>query len=422
MTSSHADHALSTGTDYDALASRFRPLFDRIAAGTAEREHRRELPHEAIGWLKAAGFGAVRLPVRDGGAGASLPQLFRLLTELATADSNLPQALRGHFAFVEDWLNAPPGPQRTTWLDRFASGQLVGNAWSEAGDVPLGQTITKVSEKNGRLVLNGRKFYSTGSLFADWIDVFAQRERDGSDVIVAVATAQPGVILEDDWDGFGQRTTGSGTTRFEDAAVDTDNVIDFARRFKYQTAFYQLFHVATLAGIGHAIVRDAGELVRNRTRVYSHGNAARAGDDAQLQQVIGEIASWAYAADALALRAAQPLQQAYLARFGNDDEAERAANVAAEIESAQSQLVVSELVLRAATRLFDALGASATRSTTALDRHWRNARTVSSHNPLVYKARIVGDWVINGRTPPFVWRVGNGTAADSDATATEAAR
>lgn len=197
-------------------------------------------------------------------------------------------------------------------------------------------------------------------------------------------------------------------------------MIDFASRFKYQTAFYQLFHVATLAGIGHAIVRDAGELVRNRTRVYSHGNAERAGDDAQLQQVIGEIASWAYAADALALRAAQPLQQAYLARFGNDDEAEHAANVAAEIESAQSQLVVSELVLRAATRLFDALGASATRSTTALDRHWRNARTVSSHNPLVYKARIVGDWVINGRTPPFVWRVGNGAAATG--TATEVAR
>lgn len=415
MTSSHAAPDLSTGTDYDALASRFRPIFERIAAGTAERERNRELPHEAIGWLKSAGFGAIRLPASAGGAGASLSQLFRLLTELAAADSNLPQALRGHFAFVEDWLNAPAGPQRTTWFDRFASGQLVGNAWSEAGDVPLGQTVTKVSEQNGRLVLNGRKFYSTGSLFADWIDVFAQRAHDGSDVIVAVATAQPGVIREDDWDGFGQTTTGSGTTRFENATVDADNVIDFARRFKYQTAFYQLFHVATLAGIGHAIVRDAGELVRNRTRVYSHGNAPRAGDDAQLQQVIGEIASWAYAADALALRAAQPLQHAYEARFGGDEAAEQAANVAAEIESAQSQLVVSELVLRAATRLFDALGASATRSTTALDRHWRNARTVSSHNPLVYKARIVGDWIINGRTPPFVWRVGNGADANAGA-------
>src|SRR5262245_7183271 len=83
MTSSPAATDLSTGTDYDALASRFRPIFERIAAGTAERERRRELPHDAIGWLKAAGFGAVRLPVRDGGAGASLPQLFRLLTELA---------------------------------------------------------------------------------------------------------------------------------------------------------------------------------------------------------------------------------------------------------------------------------------------------------------------------------------------------
>ena len=208
--------------------------------------------------------------------------------------------MRGHFAFVEDWLNAPPGADRQTWFDRFASGQLVGNAWTETGDVALGQTITKVSEKNGRLVLNGRKFYSTGSLFADWIDVFAQRADDGRDVIVAVSTAQPGVIREDDWDGFGQTTTGSGTTRFEDATVDARDVIDFARRFKYQTAFYQLFHVATLAGIGHAIVRDAGDL-RRRTRVQPR-QRPRAADDAQLQQVIGEIASWAYAADALAAR------------------------------------------------------------------------------------------------------------------------
>ncbi|GJH35875.1 acyl-CoA dehydrogenase family protein [Paraburkholderia hospita] len=412
MTSSHAAE-LSIGTDYGSLANRFRPIFARIAEGAAQRDRSRELPHEAIGWLKDAGFGAVRIPVAHGGAGASLPQLFRLLIELAAADSNLPQALRAHFAFVEDWLNVPPGNERYTWFDRFVSGQLVGSAWSEVGDVAVGTLATKVSRRDGQFVVNGSKYYSTGSIFAEWIDVLAKREEDGADVIAAVSTNQPGVTRKDDWDGFGQTTTGSGTTVFDNAAVDAHNIIAFERRFRYQTAFYQLVHVATLAGIGAAITRDVGTLVRKRKRIYSHGNAPHVSEDAQIQQVAGEIASWAYAAQALTAQAAQPLQRVYEARFSDDAEAEYRANVDAEIESAQSQLVVSDLVLRAATHLFDALGASATSTTQALDRHWRNARTVSSHNPLVYKARIVGDWVINGKEPPFIWSIGNGPGRGS---------
>ncbi|KWZ47635.1 monooxygenase [Burkholderia savannae] len=402
------DHPLSTGTDYETLAARFRPIFARIAAGAIERDRTRTLPHEPIRWLQEAGFGAVRVPVQAGGAGASIPQLFRLLIELAAADSNLPQALRGHFAFVEDALNAPPGPAPQAWFDRFASGQLVGNAWTEVGDVALGEVKTRVSKRDGRWVVNGAKYYSTGAIFADWIDVYAQRADDGSPVIAAVATHQAGVIRDDDWDGFGQATTGSGTTRFVDAHVDEAHVTDFARRFKYQTAFYQLFHLATLAGIGRAVERDASALVRERKRIYSHGNAPRVSDDAQILQVVGEISAWAYAAEAVALRAAQPSQRAYEARFGGDAAAEHDANVAAEIESAQGQLVVSELVLRAATHLFDALGASAISAAKALDRHWRNARTVASHNPLVYKARIVGDRAVNGTEPPYVWQIGAG--------------
>jgi alkylation response protein AidB-like acyl-CoA dehydrogenase len=411
MTSRQTDIELSTGTDYETLARRFRPIFAEIAHGAAERDQQRILPHDAIAALKAAGFGAVRIPVRHGGAGASLPQLFRLLIELGAADSNLPQALRAHFAFVEDWLNAPPDADQHTWFDRFASGQLVGNAWTEVGDVALGQVKTRVSQRDGQFVLNGSKYYSTGSLYADWIDVYAQREENGSDVIAAVSAQQAGVVREDDWDGFGQSTTGSGTTHFRDAIVEARNIIDFNRRFKYQTAFYQLVHVATLAGIAEAAKHDAAALVRSRTRVYSHGNAGQASDDAQIQQVVGEIAAWAYAAQAVTLQAAEAAQRAYEAHFGGNAEAEHALNVEAELASAQSQLVASDLALRAGTHLFDALGASATRAPLALDRHWRNARTVSSHNPLVYKARIIGNWAINGTEPPFVWRIGNGPAS-----------
>ena len=399
---------LALGTDYERLASRFRPIFARIAAGTLEREQTRALPYEAIDWLKNAGFGAVRVPLAYGGAGASLPQLIQLLIELGEADSNLPQALRGHFAFVEDRLNAAPGPARDVWFQRFVAGELVGNAWTEAGDVAIGDVITRVSRDGERWVVNGEKYYSTGTIFADWIDVFARRDDNGRDVIAAVRTQQPGVTRSDDWDGFGQRSTGSGTTRFENAHVNEADIIDFSTRFQYQTAFYQLVLLAVLAGIGRAALRDVSHEVRTRRRIFSHGNAPSVAKDAQVQQVVGQIAARVFAAEATAVHAAAASQRAYETRFGEDRQAEHEANVAAELDSARAQIVIADLILQATTRLFDALGASATSESRRLDRHWRNARTAASHNPLIYKERIVGDWEINGTEPPYVWQIGSG--------------
>ncbi|PXC06905.1 monooxygenase, partial [Pseudomonas aeruginosa] len=146
----------------------------------------------------------------------------------------------------------------------------------QVGSVRLGEVLTRVSRKDdGRWVVNGSKYYSTGSLFSDWIDLYAQRDDTGADVIAAIRTDQPGVRQSDDWDGFGQRTTGSGTSLFEDAEVEEENLIDFASRFKYQTAFYQLVLLAVLAGTGRAALRDVAAEVRGRTRIYSHGNAPR---------------------------------------------------------------------------------------------------------------------------------------------------
>ncbi|PUB31143.1 alkylation response protein AidB-like acyl-CoA dehydrogenase [Pseudomonas sp. GV105] len=401
-------NTLSVGTDYEALAARFRPIFARIAEGAVERERSRTLPFEPIQWLKHAGFGAVRVPVEFGGAGASLPQLFQLLIELAAADSNVTQALRGHFAFVEDRLNAQAFSAQNAWFERFVAGELVGNAWTEVGDVKIGQVITRISRQGEQWVANGTKFYSTGSLFADWIDLYAQRDDTGADVIAAVRVQQPGVRQSDDWDGFGQRTTGSGTSVFENAVVEDDHLIDFSTRFKYQTAFYQLTLLAVLVGSGQAAVREVAQQVRVRARVFSHGNAAAVRDDAQVQQVVGKASAQVYTAEAAALRAAAASQRAYAAHFAKDAQVEREANIAAELESAQAQVVIAELVLRATSDLFNALGASAARTSLQLDRHWRNARTAASHNPLIYKERIIGDWEINGTEPPYVWQIGSG--------------
>jgi len=395
-------------TQYETLAARFRPLFARIAEGAVERETTRSLAFEPIRWLKEAGFGTLRIPVEEGGLGASLPQLFQLLTELAEADSNLPQALRAHFAFVEDRLNQPDSEERKRWFRRFIDGELVGSGWTEIGNLKLGEVVTKVTPTPNGWTLNGHKFYSTGTLYADWIDVYAQREDNGRDVIVLVNTQQSGVVREDDWDGFGQRLTGSGTTRFEQAQVEAAHVYDFSERFHYQTAFYQHVLLSTLAGIARAVTRDAAHGVAQRKRIYSHSNARLVKQDVQVLQVVGQISSWAYAVDATVQQATHSLQKAYELHDSGDDAVIHQANVQAEVDSAKAQVIASDLVPRAATELFNALGASDTRTSKALDRHWRNARTVASHNPVIYKTRNVGDWEVNGNEPTFIWQIGNG--------------
>jgi alkylation response protein AidB-like acyl-CoA dehydrogenase len=198
------------------LAARFRPVLARIAEGAAQRENERALAHDAIVWLRDAGFGALRVPREHGGLGATPEQLYELIIELAEADSNLPQALRAHFGFVERVLVEFLPEQRAPWLRRVADGAIFGNATTEAGNGTLGELQTRVFRENGAWLLSGEKFYSTGTLYADWVAVTVQR--DDTDpaqwrTLALVRTDAPGVERVDDWNGFGQRLTASTACR-----------------------------------------------------------------------------------------------------------------------------------------------------------------------------------------------------------------
>ena len=394
---------------YEDLAARFRPTFAGIRATAVERDRTHRLPHAEIGWLKEVGFTTLRLPSEAGGHGASLPELFNLLIELSQADSNVTNALRAHFGFTEDVLGSTAPDWRTRWIARIAAGETVGSGVSETGSAKVGQFDTVVRRRGAERVVSGRKFYTTGSLFADYIHLSADDE-DGAALVAAVPTGAPGVAIVDDWDGFGQALTASGTIRFDDVVLPPDLIKPDPARFPYAMAFFQLVHLATLAGIGRAAAEDVGRLVAERTRVYSHGNAGRNAEDPQILAVVGRVRGNAYAAGAVALKAAEALQRAYelhrdAGGRGTEAQAVRATALA-DVEVNQAVTVVTNLVLEATTILFDALGASAVKQGLGLDRYWRNARTIASHNPRIYRDRIVGAFAVNGTEPPRQYRVG----------------
>ena len=381
----------------------FGPLFDEIRRGAAARDVSREHPFEEMRALAAAGFGALRLPVDRGGHGATLPELFDALVELAAADSNMPQALRQHFFRVELILLSPDSPERDAWLGRIAGGDLFGNATSETAEVPIGSFNTVLRAEGDAFRLSGRKFYSTGNLFAQWIPVSAVDE-EGNAIVVIVPADREGVDLADDWPGFGQRLTASGTTTFTDVRVEETEVQRFGNPTTHHgLGFHQLVLLATLAGIAKGAADDLVEQVAARTRVFSAGSGDLPRFDPIVQEAVGRALAAAYTARALIRSAATELERAWngWADPAADQEEVSRAFAAADIAVSTAQVALVPLVLEQTSHIFDSLGASATATSSALDRHWRNARTVSSHNPWIYKARQIGDYALNGTLPPI---------------------
>jgi alkylation response protein AidB-like acyl-CoA dehydrogenase len=398
-----ADAPLTVSAVPDSqLLDVFQPIFQRIAQGSIAREQQRELPFAAVAWLREAGFGRLRVPQAYGGWGASLSQLFELISLLAEADSNLPQIFRAHFGFVEGRLNDQAEPNNAQWYQRIVAGDLFGAAMAERTDSTSNSVALSRTEQGW--LLNGEKYYCTGTLYADWIAVSAVEGDE--QVAIAVSTKAHGVTLVDDWDGFGQRLTASGTTRFAQVAVAAEQIY---RRFQageeraqtYISAFYQQVHLATLAGIGRAVLRDGIAFVQNRTRTFGIPGQSSPADDPLVQRVIGRLASLQLASQAVVEKVSRSLDQLHQAYLTGTASAEQYAQ--AEIQTFAAQQVVIQQVLEASTLLFEVGGASAASSARALDRHWRNARTLASHNPAILREAYLGDFYLNGTVPSASW-------------------
>lgn len=403
--------------EYASLSARFQPIFDDIAAGALDRELQRTLPFAEIRRLNAAGFGTLRVPAEHGGPGATIETLTRLLIDLAQADSNVAHQYRSHFGFLDSLRFQPETIQRV-WYPRILAGATVGNASTEKGGNALGRLNTVIVETPRGAELNGRKFYTTGTIFADYTRVSAAVDgRDGRRFAV-VPTDAPGVTVIDDWDGFGQRLTGTGTAVFEGVEVEPAGLIDRipgSSDAVHEAAFFQLILLAVLSGIAHAARRDAAELVAGRARTFNTGSGLPFRDDPLIQEAVGRIAAKAYSAEAIVVQTARVLDAGVAATAGNapaPDEVQYS-----EVAVEHAQVTVPDLALGAAQELFLTVGASATSTSRALDRHWRNAQTVATHNPIAFRARALGDYWINGVLPEGLNAIGDaaGSAAAQSA-------
>ena len=380
--------------DDDAALAVARALAESFAAGAAERDLGRRLPFEEVERFTASGLWAITVPRDQGGTGVRAATAARVLAIIAAADGSLGQVPQNHFYALEVLRNGGSAAQKRALYAAVLDGERFGNALAEIGSRDYDRRTRLVADSRG-LRLEGRKFYCTGSLFAHRIPTLAN-DAAGAGHLVFVPRDAPGVTLVDDWDGFGQRGTGSGSVIFDGVRIAEDWVVPFQASLDRPTAigpFAQILHAGIDLGIGQGALAATLPFVRERARPWIDAKVERAADDPLTLSAIGEVRVRLAAADALLDRAGRFVDAAMAA----PDEASVAA---ATVAVAEARAASHRAGLLAANKLLELGGTSATDRADNLDRYWRDVRVHTLHDPVRWKYHWIGAWHLTGRIPP----------------------
>ncbi len=388
----------------DAALDVAAKLAGEFEIDAAARDEHRRLPYDQVAALKESGLLAISVPERHGGTGAPAAVIAEVFRLLAHADPSLAQIPQSHFTFLEAIRLQGTSAQREFFFGAVRGGALLANAQNERGPQPVNVDSTTLTHRaDGNHVLSGRKFYSTGALFADWILVRASLT-DGSDApttattpkaVAFVARDTPGVEVVDDWDGMGQRTTASGTVILHDVVVPAAHVVPFTPIFAGPSTYgarAQLWHTAIDVGIATgALAAAVGQA--QRARAHFEAGVPTAVEDPTLIGLAGEVTVTVRAAEALLAEAAGRVDAA-----AADLTEESAAT--ASIAVAVAKVAAVRASLQAADAVFELGGTRSASGSANLSRHWRDARTHTLHDPTRWKLQHIGRHTLSGTQPP----------------------
>jgi SfnB family sulfur acquisition oxidoreductase len=387
------------GCGGEAIAAA-RDFAASIADGVIERDRAGKVPAAELAAFDASGLLGITVPVEHGGPGLPASVLAEVIRTIAKVDPAIAQVPQGHFLMVDVLAVYGDAYQRQRLFGSVLSGGRLGNALAERGGQHAQELKTRLDRAGDEVRLSGRKYYTTGAITSRWIGVTALDDR-GRLALAFVERDASGVTIDDDWNVMGQRATVSGTATFDDVLVDPGLVVPYEQAFgvpQQLGARAQLVHAAIQAGIAGGALRDAREFVRTRARPFFEavrgGWAERASDDPYTIGQFGRLAIRVHAAEALLASAAATLDE--VTRQPRDaGEAARGS-----IAIAEAKAFASEVAAEVASDLFSLSGASAADERYDLSRHWRNARTHASHDPVTWKYHHVGNFLLNGVLPP----------------------
>jgi SfnB family sulfur acquisition oxidoreductase len=380
--------------DAQALQAAFE-LASIAREHAARRDSQRKLPWREVELFTRSGLGGIGIPRAYGGPELSFVTLAKVFAIISAADPALGQIPQNQVGVLNLILGCGNELQKRRLLSSVLDGWRIGNAGPERGSKNTLTLQARITRDGDDYVINGQKFYSTGALYAHWVAVKALND-DGKQVLAFVRRGTPGLRIIDDWSGFGQRTTASGTVLLNNVRVDSELVLDNWRINdvpNIQGAVSQLVQAAIDVGIARAAIDDAIAFVRERARPWVDANVERASDDPYVIADIGKLKIELHAAEALLRKAGMVLDQVNAVAIT----AESAAH--ASIVVAEAKALSTEIALQASEKLFELAGSRATLAEFNLDRHWRNARVHTLHDPVRWKYHAIGAYRLNGQLP-----------------------
>jgi SfnB family sulfur acquisition oxidoreductase len=381
-------------SDAEALQAA-RELAELAREQAARRDQQRKLPWAEIEQFTRSGLGSISIPKAYGGPQVSFETTAEVFRLISAADPALGQIPQNHFGILQLVRLTATEAQKQAIFGSVLDGWRIGNAGPERGTKDTLTLKARITREGDSYRISGEKFYSTGALYAHWVAVKALDD-DGRQRLAFVRRGSPGLRIVDDWSGFGQRTTASGTVLLDQVPVDADLVLDNWRQRdvpNIQGASSQLVQAAIDAGIAEAAINDTIRFVREKSRPWIDANVERASDDPYVIADIGRLKLDLHAAEALLRKAARVLDEVDAGPI------DAAAAARASIAVAEAKVLTTEIALQASEKLFELAGSRASLAEFNLDRHWRNARVHTLHDPVRWKYHAVGAYYLNGTLP-----------------------
>jgi len=381
-------------TEGEALEAA-RRIGEQIQPTSGARDKDRRLPFEEIEWFSQSGLWGITVPKEYGGAGVSTSVFTEVVAIISEADASLGQIPQNHYANVEEIRLIGTESQKAFFFERILKGDRLGNAAVERSGKSVLENQTKLVPDGDGYLLTGEKFYSTGALFADWVPVRVT-DLDGNRVVAIVNRRSEGLTVIDDWSSFGQRTTASGTVILKNVRVNKEQILLSYQAYRKPTTrgpFSQIIHVAIDIGIARAAINETVKFVKTQSRPWIDAKVETASEDPLTLYQVGELYYQLHAAEALMERAALKVDRAAATL-------DEPTVTAAALAVAEAKIGATDIAILATNKLFELAGTQSTLEKYQLDRHWRNARVHTLHDPVRWKYHAIGNYYLNEVAPP----------------------
>ena len=380
--------------DQDAINAAYQ-VADFALEGRNYRDQTRTLPFAEIEQFSQKGLGGLRIPKQYGGAYVSNKTLARVFRILNKADSSVGQIPQNQISllYLIDLMGTEA--QKQFIFQQILDGKRLANGGPERHTKDSKTLNTSLSIENGHYYLQGEKFYSTGSSFADWLAIKAIHP-EGHVVLVLVNREAQGVEVINDWDGFGQRTTSSGSVRLNHVEIDPFLIFDeriLTAAPTYRGAYSQLLQAAIDVGIAEAAFEDMLAAVK-KARPIVDAQVEKASFEHYTLQEIGKLQIQLEAAILLLDEAAEYLDELDKLNSVKDEQSAHASILVAE-----AKIYANDAALNISEKLLELGGSRSSLTQFNLDQHWRNARVHTLHDPVRWKLHALGDYYLNHKLP-----------------------